>query len=227
MFSDKNTDTLDVKKIPIDENIVNKWQEIVDTLREIFQVPVALIMRVDEPNIEVFRASKSENNPFEAGQIYKLTGLYCEKVIKTKKKLLVPNALKDKKWDHNPDLAFDMISYLGYPILWPDNTVFGTICLSDIIENKYNRNIEKIMYQYKGIIESYLDLIYKNYQVQHSLQSYKKQGIELQKKVNDLEENRILFGNNELKIFDLQNEVDELRKKLGLSKKYDYPSSNK
>ena len=222
IISEKKIDKVDVTRIPIDENIVNKWQEIVDSLSEIFQVPAALIMRVDKSNIEVFRGNKSENNTFKEGQIYKLAGLYCEKVIKSKKKLLVPNALKDKKWDHNPDLAFGMISYLGYPILWPDKTVFGTICISDIIENKYNKSIEKIMTQYKEIIESYLDLIYKNHQVQNSLQDYKKQGIELQIKVDDLEENRVLFGNNELKIFDLQNEVDGLRKKLGLSPKYDY-----
>lgn len=220
MILDKNNDKVDVNKISIDDDIVNKWQEIVDSLSEIFQVPAALIMRVDESNIEVFRANIDENNPFKSGQIYKLAGVYCEKVIKSNKKLLVPNALKDKEWDHNPDLEFNMISYLGYPILWPNKTVFGTICLSDTVENKYNKNIEKIMSQYKKVIESYLDLIYKNFQVQKSLQDYRKQEIELQKKVDELEKNQVLFGNNELKIFDLQNEVDILRKKLGLSSKY-------
>jgi hypothetical protein len=227
MISNKTIDKEDAKKIPIDKNIVNKWQEIVDSLSEIFQVPAALIMRVNKSEIEVFRANEDKNNPFKAGQIYKLAGLYCEKVIKSKKKLMVPNALKDKEWNHNPDLDFNMISYLGYPILWPDKTVFGTICLSDTVENKYNKNIEKIMTQYKDIIESYLDLIYKNYLVQRSLQNYKNHGIQLQKKVYELEENQVLFGNNELKIFDLQVEVDKLRKELGLSPKYGYINSEK
>ena len=89
-------------KIIIPEDTIIKWQEIVDTLSEILKVPAALIMKVDAPDIEVFKANISKDNPFKDGQVYKLAGVYCEKVIKSKKKLLVPNALKDKKWDvHN------------------------------------------------------------------------------------------------------------------------------
>jgi hypothetical protein len=222
-----NVDTIDVNKIPIDENVIFKWQEIVDWLSIIFQVPAALIMHVDEPNIEVFRANKDDLNPFKEKQVYKLAGLYCEEVIKSKKKLLVPNALNDKRWDHNPDLEFGMVSYLGYPIIWPDNTVFGTICISDMVENEYNEDIEKIMVQYKEIIESHLDLIYKSYIAQRSLEDYRKKDNLLQKKVSDFESERNLLCDRELMIFNLQNEVDELRKKFGLPPKYDAITSDK
>lgn len=227
MMSNMNVDTIDVKKIPIDEHILNKWQEIVDRLSIIFHVPAALIMHVDGANIEVFRANKDIHNPFKEKQVYKLAGVYCEEVIKSKKKLLVPNALNDKRWDHNPDLEFGMISYLGYPILWPDDTPFGTICISDTVENNYNEEIEKIMIQYKKIIESYLDLLFKNYIAQQSLENYRKEDIALQKKVDDFESERNLLCDRELMIFNLQNEVDDLRKKFGLPLKYDAITSDK
>ncbi len=115
-------------EIGITDEIVNTWQSIVNTIAEIINVPSALIMKVDEPYIEVFRSSESSKNPYKAGDMEYLAGLYCERVIKTRNKLLVPNALKDKEWDKNPDIESGMISYLGFPLLWPDGEVFGTIC---------------------------------------------------------------------------------------------------
>ncbi|PLX11107.1 MAG: hypothetical protein C0597_15665 [Marinilabiliales bacterium] len=52
-----------------------------------------------------------------------------------------------------------MISYLGYPINWPDGKVFGTVCLLDNKENSYNENFKKLLYLTKTHIESDLQLI--------------------------------------------------------------------
>lgn len=72
----------------------------------------------------------------------KLTGPYCETVIKTKDKLLVPNVLKDEDWKKNPDIKLGMISYLGFPLLWPNDEIFGTICVLDSKENNYSKEYE-------------------------------------------------------------------------------------
>ena len=153
---------IDKKNIEIADEIVDTWQSIVDTVAEIVNVPSALIMKVDDPYIEVFRASESSNNPYEAGAREHLAGLYCERVIKTRKKLLVPNALKNKKWNKNPDIKLGMISYLGFPLLWPDGEVFGTICVLDSKENKYEKRYEKLMVRFKELVEAHLALLYKN-----------------------------------------------------------------
>jgi len=42
-------------EIGITDEIVNTWQSIVNTIAEIINVPSALIMKIDEPYIEVFR----------------------------------------------------------------------------------------------------------------------------------------------------------------------------
>ncbi len=150
------------KGLKISTEITTSWQNVVNTLSEIIGVPSALIMRVDFPYIEVFRSSESTNNPYEAGNREHLRGLYCEKVIKTRTRLLVSNALKDTEWNKNPDIELGMISYLGFPLLWPDGEVFGTICILDSKENRFEDRYEKLMLRFKELIEAHLASVYKN-----------------------------------------------------------------
>ncbi len=152
----------ETKNIKIPDSTVNKWQNIVDTVVDLLDVPSALIMKVEPPHIKVFRASKTENNPYQIGDKEKLNGLYCETVILNDDKLLIPNALKDEKWQDNPDLELGMISYLGFPIKWPDGDLFGTFCVLDSKENNYSKKAESIMKEFKELIETHLALVYKN-----------------------------------------------------------------
>ncbi len=136
--------------------ILDRWQSIVNLLAEFSKVPAALIMRVGDGLIEVFRRSASKGNPYHLGateHFHLNCGLYCEHVIRTNKKLLVPNALEDPDWKENPDVPLNMISYLGFPILFPDATPFGTICVLDSKYNTYSSKIESLMLQFRDIIE--------------------------------------------------------------------------
>src|SRR5690242_4238106 len=98
--------------IPAD--LMRKWQEIVDLIAEIVEVPASLIMKVEPPNITVLVSSESKDNPYERGDKALLdTGLYCDAVMETRQRLLVPNATADPTWQSNPDIKLGMISYLG------------------------------------------------------------------------------------------------------------------
>jgi len=171
-----NKTSIKVEDISISEDIIKKWQNIVNILAKIISVPVVLIMKVSIPYIEVFRSSETNSNPYKVGDKEHLigSGLYCETVIKTKEKLLIPNALKDKKWSKNPDVKLGLISYLGFPILYPNGNVFGTLCVLDLKENKYNKDIEELMIQLKEVIESHLSLIYYNIIINDSEEKYRK-----------------------------------------------------
>jgi len=155
-----------INKVQIDVplSITENWQEIVNILAEMIPVPAALIMRLDDPNIEVFASSKSDGNPYHPGDKEKIwgSGLYCETVIKTTEKLLVPDALADPNWDHNPDIKLGMISYFGFPILLPDGKPFGTICVLDNKQNAYSKNVEKLMQNFRNLVQSHLEVIYMN-----------------------------------------------------------------
>jgi hypothetical protein len=151
-------------EIVIPEDIVKGWQEIINILAQIAGVPVALIMRLQGPDIEVFVSSESEGNPYHPGdkEYFWGSGLYCETVIKTTGKLLVPNALVDNKWKSNPDIKLNMVSYLGFPILLPNKRPFGTICLLDSKTNEYSKTLEQLMLKFRDLIESHLEMIYTN-----------------------------------------------------------------
>ena len=132
----------------VPSDIVRKWQEMVDLLAEIIQVPSALIMKVEAPNIKVLVASESKGNPWEADEVAPLTGgTYCETVMETRQLLLVPDALLDDGWKANPDVKLGMISYLGLPISWPDGEIFGTICVLDSKRNEYSKRYRKLLLQ--------------------------------------------------------------------------------
>ena len=151
-------------QVDFPQTTMNTWQEIVDILSNIIDIPAGLIMRVTDPEIEVFVSSNSEGNPYSPGDKENLwgSGLYCETVIKTKEKLHVPNALVDEHWKHNPDIKLKMISYLGYPILYPDGKPFGTICVLDKKENSYSGYFEKLIQKFRDLVQSDLALRFMN-----------------------------------------------------------------
>ena len=134
---------------------VQKWQEIVNIIAEIMRVPSALVMKVEPPNIKVFVSSESNSNPYERNELAPLnTGLYCETVMKTRQSLLVPDALCDEEWKSNPDIKLGMISYLGFPVSWPDGQIFGTICVLDRKENSYSESYRKFVSQCRDVLEA-------------------------------------------------------------------------
>ena len=151
-------------KIEVPLDFLLHWQEIVDILADVVDIPAALIMRYSEPYIEVFVSSERKGNPYKPGdkEHFEGSGLYCETVIKTQQKLLIPSALEDPKWRNNPDIKLGMISYLGYPILLPDKKPFGTLCVLDEKTNEFSQNFEKLMLKFRNLIESNLEMIYMN-----------------------------------------------------------------
>ncbi len=167
----------------IPENVNSKWQEILNIMAQIIDVPAALIMKVDLTDIKVYLSSDVKNNPYTPGDSEKLidSGLYCETVIKKREKLKVPNALEDEEWKNNPDVDLNMISYLGFPIIAPDNKVFGTLCVLDTKTNYYSKLYEKLIKKFKESIESDLQLLMKNHLI-------KKKNKKLKKYISEIKE---------------------------------------
>ena len=148
------------EEIVIPDEILEKWQKTVDMMAEIIDVPAGLIMKVHKDEIEVLVASQSEGNPYAKGEKASLnTGLYCETVMAQRGELLVPDARKDPEWDHNPDIEIDMVSYLGVPLMWPNEEVFGTMCVLDNDENSYNQLYHDLLYQFRQTVEADMKLL--------------------------------------------------------------------
>ncbi len=153
-----------MKKMKFEKEYLTKWQNIIDMMAELINIPAGLIMRIDEEEIKVLLASRSDGNPYNPGDKETLlnSGLYCETVIKSDDELLVPDARVSEQWKDNPDMKINMYSYLGYPIHNPDKTVFGTLCVLDNKENLYSDSYKKVMLNLREIIENDIKISYMN-----------------------------------------------------------------
>ena len=149
-------------QIEVPPDVVHKWQEVVNLIAEIIKVPAAVIMMVEPPNLKVLLASESCGNPYHRNDLTSLnTGQYCEMVMKTRESLLVPDALADEAWAKNPDLKLGMVSYLGLPITWPNNEIFGTICVLDDKRNEYNTLQQRLLLQFRNAVEADLKSLFE------------------------------------------------------------------
>lgn len=154
---------IETHHLTVSHEYSEKWQQVLDLLARIVSIPSALIMRVQAPQIRVFLASRSDGNPYEEDELADLgTGLYCETVMSTRQALTVPNALTDPRWDHNPDIKLGMISYMGLPLTWPNDEIFGTICILDRTENHYTANYRALLAQFRALVERDLKQIYND-----------------------------------------------------------------
>jgi signal transduction histidine kinase len=149
--------------VPIE--ISQSWQNTVNLMAEVFGVSSAIITRVEPPYIEVFKSSTNPEAPFSSGQTVEVANHFCEKVINDRKPLNVHNALKIKRWQNAPELEEGILSYMGFPLIWPDGKVFGTICLHDRKENSFNKVYFELMKHFKDIVELQLQTIYQNHQL--------------------------------------------------------------
>lgn len=149
------------KKPTIPKQTIANWQCIVDLMAEIANAPAGLIMRLEAgKSINVFVTSTSEGNVWALGDNCAINaGLYCEEVVNTREHLLILDAQKDPQWDHNPDLEYGMSFYLGFPLIWPDGEIFGTICVLDKKQNQAAIDYKDLIYQFKKVVEGDLQLL--------------------------------------------------------------------
>lgn len=158
---------IDTDGIIVPPAMLENWQQTLDLLSEIVDTPAALIMRVHQSDIEVFASSHSLGNPYKPHDKDSLGhGLYCETVMKECRELHIPNALKDKNWDKNPDIKLGMIAYCGLPLRWPDNTAFGTICMLDSKEHHYSKQFRSLLSRFQNGIEANLVTLFQQAKLQ-------------------------------------------------------------
>jgi PAS domain S-box-containing protein len=144
----------------ITDSMLAKWQAIIDLVIEIIGVPAGLINRVSDRHIEVFIANAGPKNPFTRGQKFpRQDDIYCLGAIARGDLLVIADARKEDSWKHSPDLDYGMVSYMGYPVFWPDGVPFGTLCVLDTKPNAYSDLFKKFLRQSCDLIEHDLRLL--------------------------------------------------------------------
>lgn len=144
----------------IPDRMLAKWQRVVDILARLVDAPSGLIMKMNPPQHDVFVTSASEGNPYTTETTFTLnTGLYCDTVMAERDLLVVPDAREDPLWNKNPDLKHGMVFYMGYPLTWPDGSLFGTICVLDRQNNQRALEYKELLDEFREVIDSDLRLL--------------------------------------------------------------------
>ena len=156
------TVNLETPEIAIPPDVLRNWQRIVDLLANIIHVPSAVVTRIEPPytDYRTIVSSNSKGNPFPIDEIFSMEiGTFCETVFKTREPLLVANALEDDRWKLAPEIGVGMVSYLGFPVLWPDGRMFGTICVLDDKTNRYSDVYQELLLHCRDVLQGDLQTL--------------------------------------------------------------------
>lgn len=139
------------------------WQKLVNSVAALFNSPVAFINQASIKGIEVLVASELPTTHYSPGGSASLeTNVYCHHVVKKNAPLYIQNASETDEWNDNPELTEDnYVSYLGYPIHWPDGQCFGTICVMDTAPTNYKKQFLDMLEVLRDVISSDLAHLYK------------------------------------------------------------------
>lgn len=150
-------------ELVIPPDVLRKWQRIVDLLANIVRVPSAVVCKLEPPDGTYYRIvanSTSEGNPFRMDETFSMDiGTFCETVIKSREPLLVANALEDDQWQSAPEIQVGMVSYLGFPVVWPDGRMFGTICVLDDRANRYSDVYQELLSHCRDVLQADLQTL--------------------------------------------------------------------
>lgn len=152
---------------------LEKWQRVVDIMTNLLGATAGYIIEYNEKH--GYRAALTSQNPENPNPCVSDkpepldSNIYCRRVIQSKLALYEPDAAGKPEWADNPELTEDgYVSYLGIPLLWPNGTVFGTLCAFDKKPTGYDQSLQELMGVFRDLIEADLHL-HEQYKIMHNL----------------------------------------------------------
>lgn len=145
------------------------WQRLVDLMADLCSTPAGFIVQAGSDKYKIIIANKSAENPYAEGiTIDSDVNIFCREVVRKDAYIYVGNATEKSEWKSNPEVTEDGFNtYLGYPLHWPDGSVFGTICVMDYIKTDYGERYHKLLKHFSEMAELELDLLSKTIQFEH------------------------------------------------------------
>jgi len=206
------------QKPTVPPELLNKWQHIVDLLAQLTGTPAALITQVTPNDIRLLLRSHGTANPFQPkGYVKRCRDMYCDHVIDNQQSLLVEDATQTEDWQGAPACEQGMTFYLGFPLTWPDNEPFGTICIMDRQPDNNAQKYRSLMAEFQALINNDLMLLMQiETHHQHQLQleeTLRQRNSAIAAKSTDLEEIntalRVLLRQREYDRKEIQAETSE------------------
>jgi len=211
----------------IPEDIVEKWQAMVDILVEFADASVGLVVRAYPDGLKALVISRQEDSPVEESCFTDSGGaLYCKSVLGHNAPLRIRDATAEPFWKDGPAVAKGLIAYYGLPLQWPDDDFFGSICLHDRKVNDFSGKISRLMSVFKDNIEKDLSIAYMNF---HALKSVNKRMLNDIKTLESVERDLLrALEEKELLLdevhFRIKNNLQLISELLGLQREGSEPA---
>ena len=145
-------------KPQIPEQILVKWESLLNLLSEMLDIPGALIIEIAEKKINSFEMNTNQPSPYTNGEMTSLQkGRYGKTVIRKDQYLEVKEAFKSIYWKENGYFTFDMRFYESYLIQWPDGEIFGMIGAFNSDKINHTEKLKTISKTLQMIVEQDLE----------------------------------------------------------------------
>ncbi|OBT08022.1 hypothetical protein A9264_05900 [Vibrio sp. UCD-FRSSP16_10] len=156
------------QQLDVPNKIFCSWQDMLEILSQFAHVPVAMINRLNQSQLEVFCSNHNASSPVNVGDAFALgSHHFCETTLKNDSILVVPDRSDDPLWRDLPlPLNDKIVAYLGVPLHWPNGTPFGTLSILDNKPNHFKITIRELLSVLKDSVESQLTVIYQNQKLQ-------------------------------------------------------------
>ena len=156
---------------------LSKWQELVDLVVELYKASNCIIIQYRQSVFNIVTASENQANFLQPNEQWPdNTKTFCKTIVESNSSLYINDAINHQDWHDMPLVADRSIrSYLGYPIYWPDGSIFGTFCVTDHKETHYDPAFINAINQLKSIVERDLQLIGDYYNIKRLLAEQKRQ----------------------------------------------------
>ncbi len=143
----------DSRKMDVEGGMAAKWKSMLDLGSEMMESPGAYVVRFSDEGCRVLVESSvkkcAPDSDLTAGAL-----CCCEKVAATRKRLVVSNCAKETEWEH---ISSKITAFMGYPIFWPANEIYGVVCVADNQEKRYWNWSQQLLDQYAMIIRDDID----------------------------------------------------------------------
>ena len=116
----------DSGKPVVDQAFIERWQGVFNLVAAEANAPVALILRVKQDSLSIL--IKSNNTDQNDIEYYLQNGLYCESDL-GKRGLLIANKASNGPQTGEPIDIPSVTACFGLPIQWPDESLFGVVCV--------------------------------------------------------------------------------------------------
>ena len=147
-------------KPTVDQIFMQRWQSMFGLVTMEANEHMVLILQVTQDQLSVLL--KSNNSDQTTIDYYLKNGFYCASVL-GKNGLLVETKAQGEPQDDTFDIPSVMACF-GLPILWPDETLFGVVCVLNSPGKSLKPSYSNILSGLKTMMEQELVLLEKLHQ---------------------------------------------------------------